>query len=226
MSPRESRIVLPELSDSSAASSALSCSIRSASLNMIRPRSAASIRDHGPVSSALRATRTAASTSFAVACATLATTSPVAGFSVSNVPPSEALTHSLLIMSLVCRTVGLAAGRVAVVAMRCLSGREVGPSHGNRPNQLVKQLSAQPRSPTLHLERDERVVRRSDCRPHAPREDSPPGRGQQFRTVTTGLTRSMSLLSRQGFDGPDRLLGPDDGGLAGEVFADVGRHVA
>ena len=51
MSPRESLMVLPQLSDSSAANSSASCSMRSASLNSSRPRSAASILPHGPVSS-------------------------------------------------------------------------------------------------------------------------------------------------------------------------------
>src|SRR5436189_122039 len=55
MSPRESVIVLPQLSDSSAASSSASRSIRSASLKSSRPRSAASICFHNPASSAWRA---------------------------------------------------------------------------------------------------------------------------------------------------------------------------
>src|SRR5204862_8089566 len=54
-SPRESVMVLPQLSDSRAASSSAFFSTRSASLNISRPRSAASIVFHGPDSSACRA---------------------------------------------------------------------------------------------------------------------------------------------------------------------------
>ena len=76
---RESVMVLPQLSDSRAASSAAFFSMRSASLNMSLPRSAASILLQGPDSRARRAALTALSTSGAVAAATLAMTSPVAG---------------------------------------------------------------------------------------------------------------------------------------------------
>ena len=63
MSPLESVIVLPQLSDSSAASSSAFCSTRSASLKSRLPRSAASIVLQGPDSSACRAALTALSTS-------------------------------------------------------------------------------------------------------------------------------------------------------------------
>ena len=101
MSPLESLIVLPQLSDSSMASSSAFCSTRSASLKSKRPRSAASIVLHGPVSRARRAALTALSTSAAPAAATLAITSPVAGLKVSNSPPSTGSVHLLSMNSFV-----------------------------------------------------------------------------------------------------------------------------
>ncbi len=112
MSPFESPIVLPQLSDSSVANSSAFCSIRSASLNISRPRSAASIALHGPDSTARRAALTALSTSAGPAAATLASASPVAGLCVSNVPPSTGSAQSLSMKSWVSRTLG----RVAVLA--------------------------------------------------------------------------------------------------------------
>ena len=85
MSPRESLIVLPQLSDSSAASSSAFFSTRSASLNSSRPRSAASIFLHGPASRALRAALTARSTSALSASATWQIVSPVAGLMAAKV---------------------------------------------------------------------------------------------------------------------------------------------
>ena len=117
MSPCESLIVLPQLSDSSAASSSAFSSTRSASLNSSRPRSAASIVLQGPDSRALRAALTALSTSALSASATLAITSPVAGLSVSNSPPSTGSTHLLSMNSLVSRTLGLLGAAATLVGM-------------------------------------------------------------------------------------------------------------
>ena len=117
MSPFESVIVLPQLSDSSAASSSACCSTRSASLKSKRPRSAASIVLHGPVSSARRAALTALSTSAALPAATLAITSPVAGLNVSNSPPSTGSIHLLSMNSLVSLTLGRAGADATFVAI-------------------------------------------------------------------------------------------------------------
>ena len=127
MSPLESLIVLPQLSDSSAASSSAFCSTRSASLKSRLPRSAASIVLQGPDSSARRAALTALSTSAGPAAATLAITSPVAGLYVSNSPPSTGSTHLLSMNSLVSRTLGrdaTAATFVAMVVPHTVGGRE------------------------------------------------------------------------------------------------------
>jgi hypothetical protein len=72
-------MVLPLLYDSSTANSSAFFSTKSANLYSNRPRSAASVRDHGPDSNALRAALTARSMSAAVPSATRAITSPVAG---------------------------------------------------------------------------------------------------------------------------------------------------
>src|SRR5262249_26958790 len=117
MSPLESLIVLPQLSDSSAASSSAFCSIRSASLNIGLPRSAASIVLQGPDSRARRAALTALSTSAGPAAATFAIASPVAGLYVSNSPSSVGATHSLLMKSLVSRAFGLDVVAVFFVAV-------------------------------------------------------------------------------------------------------------
>src|ERR1700722_17142083 len=70
----------------------------------MRPRSAAEIFRHGPLSKAACAARTALSTSAESASATWAITSPVAGLMVGNVLPDSLLTHRLLINSLVALT--------------------------------------------------------------------------------------------------------------------------
>src|SRR5262249_55418679 len=86
-------MVLPQLSDSSAASSSAFCSVRSASLKSKRPRSAASIFFHGPDSRALRAAFTARSTSVGSASATWHSVSPVAGLIAAKVLFDEPSTN-------------------------------------------------------------------------------------------------------------------------------------
>ena len=78
MSSRRARVIVFPLSrDSSCASSSRFCSIRSARRISNRARSAAGVRDHD--GNALRAARTAASTSRSSLSGTSAITSPVAG---------------------------------------------------------------------------------------------------------------------------------------------------
>ena len=90
---RESRRGLPLSSDSSAANSGRFCSIRSASLLILRPRSAALIFFQGPDSNAFLAAFTARSTSAESASATWQISCPVEGFKVANVLPDILLTH-------------------------------------------------------------------------------------------------------------------------------------
>ncbi len=96
MSPFESVIVLPQLSDSRCASSAALASTRSASLKSNRPRSAASIRAQGPDSSALRAAFTALSMS-AMSPPPSSRSPSAAGLERFESSPSTASTHWLSI---------------------------------------------------------------------------------------------------------------------------------
>src|SRR6267154_65085 len=92
---------LPLSSDSSCANSSACFSIRSASLFINTPRSAALILRHGPLSNAARAAATALSTSAASDSATCVMTSPVDGLIVGNVFPETLSTHFPLISSFV-----------------------------------------------------------------------------------------------------------------------------
>src|SRR6266571_2969980 len=93
MSPLESRMVLPQLSDSKSARSLASFSMASASLNKSRPRSAASIFFQAFDSSALRAALTARSMSAASPSATWQIVPPVAGLMAGNVFPETLSCH-------------------------------------------------------------------------------------------------------------------------------------
>lgn len=77
---------------SSAASSSMCCSTRSASLSSSNCRSAGFHLLHGPLK-ALRAAATARSMSSRSPSATCASSSPVAGLRLSNVLPDAAATH-------------------------------------------------------------------------------------------------------------------------------------
>src|SRR6267154_3398204 len=92
---------LPLSSDSSCANSSACFSIRSASLFISTPRSAALILRHGPLSNAARAAATALSTSAASDSATCLITSPVDGLIVGKVFPDTLSTHFPLISSFV-----------------------------------------------------------------------------------------------------------------------------
>src|SRR2546430_16073402 len=95
---------------------------------MIRPRSRAFIFRHGPLSNALRAARTALSTSAFSPSATCAITSPVAGLIVSNVRPLVESTHLPSMCIFVCRIFTgrfffMRDGAAVVVIRRLLRGR-------------------------------------------------------------------------------------------------------
>src|SRR3954447_10664413 len=83
---------LPRLRDSSSASSSACCSIASASLSSISPRSPGVVSSHS--GSAFLAAWTARSTSSAVAAGTSAIASPVDGLRTSIVSPPAESTHS------------------------------------------------------------------------------------------------------------------------------------
>ena len=91
---RASRTGLPLSIVSSRASSSARASSASATAKRSLPRLRASIPLHFPSSKARRAAATARSTSAASPSATCVSTSPVAGFTVSNVFPDAASTHS------------------------------------------------------------------------------------------------------------------------------------
>src|SRR5437588_4956684 len=94
MSSLASAIGLPESVDSSWESRSSSRRTMSAARSRIRPRSRGLVLGHHePSSNARRAAVTARSTSFESASGTVATTSPVAGFTTSKRPPATASTH-------------------------------------------------------------------------------------------------------------------------------------
>src|SRR5664279_1975191 len=99
------------------ASSSACFSIRSASLFISLPRSAAAILRHGPRSNAWRAAFTARSTSSLSASATRQISSPVEGLIVAKVRPEAASVHRLLIKSLFAVIGMVLSGACAVVDM-------------------------------------------------------------------------------------------------------------
>ena len=125
----ESVIVLPQLSDSSAASSSallldeVGQLEHAAGRGRRRPSCA-----QGPDSRAARAALTARSTSAAVPAATLAMTSPVAGLTSRSRRPRPGSTHSLSIRSRVWPTFG-AVGRVATACVMVVYVRREGIRH-------------------------------------------------------------------------------------------------
>src|SRR5258707_14302307 len=92
--------------------------MRSASLFINTPRSAALILRHGPLSNAARAAATALSTSAASDSATCVITSPVDGLIVGKVFPDTLLTHWLLMSNFVALI--LTFGSITVVAVAIL----------------------------------------------------------------------------------------------------------
>src|SRR5262245_33498792 len=108
--------------------------MRSASLFMSRPRSAALILGQGPDSNALRAALTARSTSALSPAAAWQMVSPVVGFSVGKVLPETESTHlppmsigwSLTWGGLIVR--GFGAVAVAMRVVLRLGGREKSPA--------------------------------------------------------------------------------------------------
>ncbi len=117
MSPFESLIVLPQLSDSSAAELV---GVLLDEVGQLEEQPAAIGGVHRAPGAGLqrpRAALTARSTSAAVPAATFAITSPVAGLYVSNSPPSAGSTHSLLISKRVWRMAGEENRAATVCAM-------------------------------------------------------------------------------------------------------------
>src|SRR5712692_9303334 len=108
---------LPLSSDSNCASSSACFSIRSASLFINTPRSAALILRHGPLSNAALAAATALSTSGASDSATCVITSPVDGLIVGNVFPDTLSTHFPLISSFVGPILTFDSNTAAAVAI-------------------------------------------------------------------------------------------------------------
>src|SRR5216684_6730812 len=108
---------LPLSSDSSCASSSACFSMRSASLFIKTPRSAALIFRHGPLSNAVRAAATALSTSAASDSATCVITSPVDGLIVGNVFPDTLSTHFPLISNFVGPILTFCSNTAAAVAI-------------------------------------------------------------------------------------------------------------
>ncbi len=83
---------LPLSRDSISANSSRCCSSRSASFQIMRPRSEGDMRGQGPSSKARRAARTARLTSSSSASGTSVTTSPVAGLKTGKYLPEAAVT--------------------------------------------------------------------------------------------------------------------------------------
>src|SRR5258708_4915208 len=108
---------LPLSRDSSCASSSACFSMRSASLFINTPRSAALIFLHGPLSNATRAAATALSTSAASDSATCVITSPVDGLIVGNVFPDTLSTHFPLISNFVGPILTFFSNTAAAVAI-------------------------------------------------------------------------------------------------------------
>src|SRR5712691_11090477 len=108
---------LPLSSDSSCASSSACFSMRSASLFIKTPRSAALILRHGPLSNAALAAATALSTSAASDSATRVITSPVDGLIVGKVFPDTLSTHFPLISSFVGPILTFCSNTAAAVAI-------------------------------------------------------------------------------------------------------------
>src|SRR5579884_2558048 len=101
----------PVSSASNLVNSSLRSSITLSALAMTAARSAGGVEGHGPVSNALRAAATAASTSAAAARGTLPTYSPVAGQCTSmtsevdgsvHLPPINSLSYSVFWLSGIC----------------------------------------------------------------------------------------------------------------------------
>src|SRR5580704_1873055 len=116
---------LPLSSDSSCANSSRCFSIRSASFQIIFPRTAGEVLDQGPVWKAARAAFTARSISSRSPSATFASTSPVAGLYVAKVFPEAASTHLPLMRSFCFRATKLETfesidGAVTAVAIDAL----------------------------------------------------------------------------------------------------------
>src|SRR5882757_2651921 len=130
---------LPLSSDSSCANSSACFSMRSASLFIKTPRSAALILRHGPLSNAARAAATALSTSAASDSATCVITLPVDGLIVGNVFPDTLSTHLPLISNFVGPTLTFFSNTAAAVAILISSSICVSALPGRCSGRLLRR---------------------------------------------------------------------------------------